>query len=256
MPAGSGRFRIIFLGPSLGAGVSDGLTVSIHAVAKKNGPKAPYCVANEVVSGEIGRFLGLPVPPSGVVYPPTGNDLFFASLDFNLTGNTLPPLNTTKCVQLLPELSAGVLLFDILIANSDRHGRNLSVDFSSRPPAMNVFDHGHSLFGSIQGQAVARLEKLRDRLAISAGSRTAGNRHCLLDQINTDAHFGHWLERIRLIPDYVIEDLCGELPGLGSSKAEAVAACEFLKVRRLRMQQIVEGNKAEFTGIRSWRLFR
>ena len=139
MPAGSGRFRIVFLGPSLGAGVSDGLTVSIHAVAKKNGPKAPYCVANEVVCGEIGRFLGLPVPPSGVVYPPTGNELFFASLDFNLTGNTLPPLNTTKCVQLLPELSAGVLLFDILIANSeDRKNSSLPCDFLRIAPSSRL----------------------------------------------------------------------------------------------------------------------
>lgn len=256
MPAGSSRFRIIFLGPPLGAGVSEGLTVSIHAVAKKNGPKTPYCIANEVVCGEIGRFLGLPIPPAGVVYPPKGNDLFFASLDFNLTGNTLPPLNSTRCVQTLPDLSTGVILFDIFIANSDRHGRNLSVDFSSKPPAMNVFDHGHALLGSVANQAVARLEKLRNRLAISAGSRTAGNRHCLLDQINTDAYFGHWLERIRLIPEYVIEDLCGELPSLGCSKAEGVAASSFLKHRRLNLAQIVEENRTEFTGIRSWRLFR
>jgi hypothetical protein len=256
MPVGSARFRIVYLGQPIGAGVSEGVIVSVHAVAKKNGPKSPYCVANEVVCGEIGRFLGLPIPPAGVVYSPKGNDLFFASLDFNLTGNTLPPLNATKCVQVLPDISTGVLLFDILIANSDRHGRNLSVDFSTKPPAMNVFDHGHALLGSVQGQAVNRLEKLSGRLGISAGSRTAGNRHCLLDQVNTDTHFGHWIERIRLIPDYVIKDLCGELPGLGCSQNEADAAAEFLKGRCQRLQQIVEENKAEFTGIRTWRLFR
>jgi hypothetical protein len=256
MPAGSGRFRIVYLGPQIGAGVTEGVTVSIHAVAKKNGPKAPYCVANEVVCAEIARFLGLPVPPAGVVHSPRGNDLFFASLDFNLTGNALPPLNATKCVQALPDLSTGVLLFDIFIANSDRHGRNLSVDFSTRPPSMNIFDHGHALFGSLESQGAARLQKLRDRLGISAGSRTQGNRHCLIDQVNTDAHFGGWLDRIRLIPDYVIEDLCKELPGLGCTKAESDAACDFLKYRRGKMSQIVEDHKTEFTAIRSWRLFR
>ena len=136
---------------------------------------APYCVPNEVVCGEIGRFLGLPVPPAGVVYTPKGDDLFYASLDFNLTGNALPPVNVTKCVSVLPRESAGVLLFDILIANSDRHGRNLSVDFSAKPPRMNIFDHGHALFGKDAGNGVARLEKLSDRLGVSAGSRT-----CLL----------------------------------------------------------------------------
>jgi len=236
--------------------VTDSQIVSIPGVAKKNCPNAPYCVANEVVCGEIGRFLGLPVPPAGVSYPPKGNDLFYATLDFNLTGNTLPPVNSTKCVEVLPEESAGLLLFDILIANSDRHGRNFSVDYSSKPPKMNVFDHGHAMFGKDAGQGVARLARLRDRLAISAGSRTAGNRHCLLDQIDTDAYFGHWIERIRQIPDYVIEDLCSELPGLGCTKIEADAAEDFLKRRRVKLSQIVEDNKAQFTGIRSWRLFR
>jgi hypothetical protein len=241
MPAGSGRYRITLLGLPLGTGVSDSQIVSIPGVAKKNCPNAPYCVANEVVCGEIGRFLGLSVPPSGVFYPPKGNDLFFASLDFNLTGNTLPPVNATRCVEVLTVESTGLLLFDILIANSDRHGRNFSVDDSAKPPKMNVFDHGHALFGKDVGEGVPRLARLRDRLAISAGSRTAGNRHCLLDQVNTDAHFGRWLERIRQIPDYVIEDLCSE---------------DFLKHRRGKLSQIVEENKGQFTGIRSWRLFR
>jgi hypothetical protein len=228
MPAGGDRYRTTFLGPLLGSGVGESQVVSIPAVAKKNGANAPYCVPNEVTCGEIGRFLGLPVPPAGVVYPPKGNELFYASLDFNLTGNALPPVNVTKCAEVLPKVSAGVLLFDILIANSDRHGRNLSVDFSARPPKMNIFDHGHALFGKDAGKGVARLEKLRDRLAISAGSHTAGNRHCLLDQIDTDAHFGDWFDRIRTIPHFVIDDLCADLPGLGCTKGEANAAADFL----------------------------
>jgi hypothetical protein len=256
MPAGSVRYRITLLGLPLGSGVSESQIVSIPGVAKKNCPAAPYCVANEWVCGEIGRFLGLSVPPAGVFYPPKGNDLLFASLDFNLTGGTLPPVNATKCAVVLPEESAGLLLFDILIANSDRHGRNFSVDYSSKPPKMNVFDHGHAMFGKDSGEGAARLARLRDRLAISAGSRTAGNRHCLLDQVDTDVHFGRRIERIRQIPNYVIEDLCSELPGLGCTKPEAVAAEDFLKHRREKLSQIVEENKSQFSGIRSWRLFR
>lgn len=255
MPTGGDRYRTTFLGPLLGSGVSDSQVVSIPAVAKKNCANAPYCVPNEVVCGEIGRFLGLPVPPAGVVYTPKGDDLFYASLDFNLTGNTLPPVNVTKCVSVLPRESAGVLLFDILIANSDRHGRNLSVDFSAKPPKMNIFDHGHALFGKDAGNGVARLEKLSDRLGVSAGSRTAGNRHCLLDQIDTDAHFGQWFERVRSIPHFVIEDLCADLPGLGCTKGEATAAANFLKYRCAKLGQIVAANKLQFTAIKTWRLF-
>lgn len=181
MSVGRGRYRIVFLGPPLGSGVGEGRVVSVQAVAKTNTANVPYCVANEVVCGELGRFLGLDIPPGGVVYSPTGNpQLFYASLSFNLTGTSLPPVNTTKCVQLLPREPTGLLLFDILIANSDRHGRNFSVDFSQRPPTMNIFDHGHALLGKDAGQGIARFERLKDRLAISAGSRTQGNRHCIL----------------------------------------------------------------------------
>jgi hypothetical protein len=255
MPAGSGRYRIVFFGPSLGTGVGDGHLVSLNAVAKTNVPITPYCVANELMCGELGRFLGLPVPPGGVVYAPNGN-LFYASLNFNLTGNTLPPVNTTRCVGELPQLSAGVLLFDILIANPDRHGRNFSVDFSSKPATMNVFDHGHALLGKDAGKGISRLEKLKDRLGISGGSRTAGNRHSLLDQIKSDAQFGHWLDRIHMIPNFFIDDLANEVVGLGCTDAEAKAAAAFLKHRCHHLDGIVRANRSEFTGIRSWGLFQ
>jgi hypothetical protein len=257
MGVGRGRYRIVYLGAALGSGVSDGRFVTVEAAAKTNTASAPYCVANEVLCGELGRFLGLPVPPGGVVYSPSGNhQLFYASLSFNLVGNALPPVNTTKCVKVLPELAAGLLLFDILIANADRHGKNFSVDYSVKPPMMNVFDHGHALFGKDAGQGVVRLERLRDRLAISAGSRTQGNRHCILDQLDTDAHFGRWLDRIRSVPDFVVEDLCEELPGLGCTDKEAAAAEDFLKHRRSNLEHIVEANRNQFTGIQSWSLFR
>lgn len=248
---------MLYIGQPIGSGVTDGHSGSVPVVAKKNCSSAPYCVPNEFVCGELGRFLGLPIPPGEVCYSNSSNhQLFYISLNFNLVGSSLPPVNTTQCVKELPDLSAGLLLFDILIGNADRHGRNLSVDFLAKPPSMTVFDHGHALFGKDERKGVARLERLRDRLAISGGSRTQGNRHCILDQITTDAHFGPWLERIRLLPNYVIDDLCEQLPGLGCTLEEAAAAADFLKHRSIHLEQIVVANKAEFTGIKGWRLFR
>src|SRR4051812_16273732 len=116
MAAPSGRYRILFVGPKLGTGVGDVHLVTLQAVAKANCATTPYCIANEVICGEIGRFLGLPIPSAGVVHSINGNGLFYASLNFNLTGTTLPPINTTECVKQLPKESAGVLLFDIFIA--------------------------------------------------------------------------------------------------------------------------------------------
>jgi hypothetical protein len=249
--------RLLHSGQPIGSGVTDGRFSSVPVIAKTNCINAPYCVANELVCGEIGRFLGLPVPLGGVCYSASSNhQLCYVSLNFNLNGSTLPPVNVTDCAKQLPKESTGVLLFDILIGNADRHGHNFSVDFLAKPPSMTIFDHGHALFGKDAGKGIDRLEKLRDRLAISGGSRTRGNRHCLLDQIDTDAYFGFWFERIRLLPDYLLEDVCRELPKLGCTKEEAAAAVDFLKYRSLHLEQIVMTNRSDFFRIKNWRLFQ
>ena len=123
--------------------------MQLSAIAKDNS-LAPYCIPNELICGELARFLRLPVPPVGVVSQSAGTPLF-ASRDFNLTGNSLPPVDVAACVQQLPRLSAGLLLFDIWVANCDRHAENFSVDFLATPPVMNIFDHSHALFGYAGG---------------------------------------------------------------------------------------------------------
>ncbi len=147
----------------LGIGVAGSSHVSTSAVAKCNGNNAPYCVPNELIASEIGRFLRLPLPPAGILdvpKPPAAMPQrhWFASLDFNLVGNALPPVECARCVAELPDLSAGLLLFDILIGNCDRHPGNFSVDFLAvNGPQMNIFDHSHALFGYIAGQGAARV---------------------------------------------------------------------------------------------------
>ena len=163
-----GSYRVIAFGRQVGIGVAGSYYLSISAVAKCNSASTPYCIPNELICAELGRFLGLPIPPAGIVHAPAAKPgHWFASLDFNLTGNALPPVEPTRCCAELPRLAAGLLLFDALVANCDRHRQNFSIDFLASPPAMNVFDHSHALFGFRDGQGVARLAELRDRLGMS-----------------------------------------------------------------------------------------
>ena len=143
------KYRVLTYGKQLGIGVAGSQYITIQAVAKENSPSAPYCVPNELICGELGRLLRLPVPPMGIVTSATHQPMI-ASLDFNLTGNSLPPVDVVKCENELSELSAGLLIFDIWIANCDRHRKNFSVDFLTKPPQMNVFDHSHALLGAIK----------------------------------------------------------------------------------------------------------
>lgn len=218
-------------------------------------PQVPYCIPNELICAEIGRFLYLPAPPAGTIHAPGANPPdWFASLDFNLTGNALPPVDPARSWAELPDLSTGLLLFDILVANCDRHRQNFSVDFLATPPVMSVFDHSHALFGFQTGQGVQRFAELRDRLGVSGASRTHGNRHCLLDALTTDAHFGKWIERISALPNFLIEELCRDAVGLGITATEAVAAVDFLKYRRDNFRRIIDSSRTQFGGIQQWSL--
>lgn len=251
-----GPYRIVQFDRPVGTGISGSWRLSLSAIAKHNEPgTVPYCLPNELVCGEIGRFLGLPVPPGAIVHAP-GNPLaeyWFASLDFNLTGNALPPVDVQDCVGQLPELSTGLLLFDILVANCDRHAGNFAVDFLAVVgPRMSVFDHGHALFGFRANQGLQRLQDLRDRLGASGGTITTGNRHCLLDVLKACDYFDKWLERIEALPDFFIEERCQEMVGLGISAQEGEAAIDFLKYRRNNLRGILSNHRPEFRGISQW----
>ena len=159
------------------------------------------------------------------------------------------------CWQHLPDLCTGLLVFDALIANCDRHRANLSVDALARPTKMAIFDHSHALFGYLSPGAEQRMAELRDRLGLSGGSRTGGNPHCLLDIISADDYFGKWLDRAAATPDFLIDDLCRASEDLGTTHAEAVAAADFLKHRRRNLRAIIESNRGAFTAIKQWSLF-
>jgi hypothetical protein len=251
-----GKYRVIAVGNQVGIGATGSYYVTINAFAKQNGPLAPYCIPNEMICAEIGRFLGLPLSPWGIVQAgaaPAEN--WFATLDFNLTASALPPIDPVACCATFPDHSTGVLLFDTLTANSDRHTANLSADMLANPPSMNVFDHSHSLFGFVAGQGSRRLIDLKDRLGMSGGPHTHGNRHCLLDAISTDSHFGKWFDRIGAIPDFLIEDCCNSAAEFGNTQRETKAAIGFLKRRRDNLRSIVEAHRGEFHSIQQWSLF-
>jgi hypothetical protein len=90
------------------------------------------------------------------------------------------------------KLAVGVLLFDVLIANPDRHAMNVHLDASRKPYRMSIFDHSHALFGYENGKADERLSALKDSLGISGGTVTGQNRHCLLNAIPNDYFFSDY----------------------------------------------------------------
>jgi hypothetical protein len=73
--------------------------------------------------------------------------------------------------------------------------------------------------------------------------------------ISSDKEFSHWIDRVRGLPDYLIEELCADAVDLGATAAEVSEAVSFLKYRRDNLTRIIEAHSKEFRSINQWSLF-
>lgn len=228
-------------------GVSDTWTVELLGYAKRNSTNSPYCVPNEFVAGRIGSVIGLPLPPGAAIEGPAdGQGPAWVSLSFTPSGERLPPVDGAQVGADLPEVAAGVVVFDILIANTDRHCGNLAYLPSKK--RLEVFDHSHALAGISAGSASGHMAGIRDHFAISGIS----NRHCLLDHLGSASAVMRWVDEIvPTIRDSLIDRICSDAVtlGLGLSGNEADDLAALLKHRRDSLHQLVTNNRNEFTAI-------
>lgn len=85
-------YQIIKIDQSVGVGVTGAYWATVRALLKENSRDDPYCVANELICGQLAQFIGLPVPPCGLFVEPRNRArLYFGTLNFNLSGDSLPP---------------------------------------------------------------------------------------------------------------------------------------------------------------------
>ena len=238
--------RIFGLGNPLGIGVTGVRQASVLVYAK---PAGGYIAANEVVCGEIARFLGLPIPAFGLAHPGVrGQPVFFCSLDFNFTGQQLPPINPAELAAALPTYAAGIIAFDSLVANTDRHTGNIA--FNSRPgvaQAVVIYDHSHALLGPAFGAGTQRLRTLRDRLALNLDGQSGGNRHCLADHLHDATLLGDWCDRAATIPHWWLSNLVKSVPGL--TAIESGETIDFLTHRAKNLRSILRAHLNQFPAI-------
>lgn len=216
--------------------------VAIHALAKPNNDESPYLVANEIIASEIGRYLMLPIPPSCVT--PTDGGTYFLSLDFNLTGMPLPRVFPEEIVEFFPHYAAGIISFDTLVANYDRHTGNIAAVTASQPRRLNVFDHDRCLLGHFPNAGIDHLKGIESQLAIVG----RGNNHCLVPYVTETKPFYEWFERIAGIPDFLITETCKDATRYGGlTSDECMAVTDFLLKRRCEVNTLLM--KAQGAGI-------
>lgn len=231
------------------SGRASGFAPAYH---RENTDISPYCIPNELICASIGTFIGLPVPPFAVSH--FNERVYFSSLNFNPDRLDVPRILADICVTRLPRLCTGILFFDVLVANENRHDENVAVDSVANPTQIVVYDHERALFGgtgSLNG--VERLRALRDRPGITGGSVTGGTPSCFLAAVNTLEYFNEWRLRVLDIPDWFIEDVCNAAIGLGIDESEAKEAREFLIYRKRNIVRIILSCRDLNPAIAEWR---
>lgn len=219
--------------------------VELKGYGKVNSPAFPHTVANEFVASRLADRLGLPVP-AGALIPGDAEDEPLAWVSLAFTGETPPPVDPAAVAAAQPSMAAAVLVFDLLIANTDRHAGNLHYRGSNG--LLYVYDHSHALLGT-ESAVPAYLDLMRDSFAIDGAIR--GNRHCLLDHVATAALVQASIDEVCYsLKDPFLKRVSEEVRDLalvGADDAERLMA--FLSHRRDNLKKLVADHHGEFKAI-------
>jgi hypothetical protein len=216
-------------GDRVGEGINDAEHVEVAAVAKRNNPDSPYLVANEIVAARIGQCLGVPVPSFGVVEK--DHVFYFFGWHFALAGEETPPIDPRRLCELMPTEALGIVAFDMLIANEDRHEWNVEARLARKPHEVVVYDHERALLGSHPGRGVRRLEEVRDELVID---RPPGDpQHCLVGHVRDASSLFIWSESLRQLPRLCVANAAAEARRYGGITVnEELALVDYIMRRR------------------------
>lgn len=222
---------------TIGSPVQDGISASVHVgiatIAKKANVKEPNIIINELSCNLIARALFLPCPP-GILLNHNG-DTYFCSMNFNLAGQSLPPTPVPTVLAKHPQLCWGIILFDVLMMNPDRHGRNLSYDRNA--DKVQIFDHSRA-FLPLTANIESVIKDNTGKLGLAA--------HCLRPEISTMDGFDLWCQRIKELPDYAVEETVAAVCDIGFPADKSKITIDFLKSRRDGIDGLIINNIGQF----------
>ncbi len=219
----------------------------LHVVKFRGAGQGPRALVAELLAGEIGRALGLPVPALALVTldpdigrtEPDGEirDLLRASVGLNLGVDYLPGAlgyDPAASTPPPPALAADVVWFDALVMNVDRTPRNPNLlEWHRR---LWCIDHGASLYvhhdwAEAAARAASTFAQIKDHvlLPVAGEVRAAGQR---LRPRLSEALF-------RKLADAVPDGWLPDDPHLGGAAAQRHAYVAWL-TRRLGNAELFE----------------
>lgn len=239
-------------GDPVGRGASASRYVEIDGYAKSAVAGTPFVVVNEFVASRLGLAGGLPVPPGCLLVGDGAAEPAWVTLSYLPERRFLPEVDPREVVAAVPELAAGVVVFDFIIANTDRNSGNLALtrgpvltaDGVQDRQRLEVFDHSHAVLYGVQVPIPQHLNARQDEFAI-------GN-HCLLAHVTSAEYLAAWADRLRrLLSDEIIRELCAEavmIPGT-LTDADATALGNFLIHRRDSAGDALRAHASQFASV-------
>lgn len=233
---------------------------------------APFTVTNEYICACLASYIGLDVPPFCITKCPFDGKYYFVSM--LLDEAPIEGVNPETVVQSNPDVATGIVIFDVYVINGDRK----AIDLWQHPDTgrIIIFDHSHALFGYENGVGYAkamghdegiilqgssgtdiRLKCFEDKLGIFKEDDYAEKcpGHCLVPCLKTDKYFPKWIDRIKGIPDYVIDNVIDEgwrysdSEDYPLSENERDACKNFLKARKYQLENLLRNNRKKFKSL-------
>lgn len=231
---------------------------TVQYLGKLNNPEFPFTVANEVVATQIGIALGLNLP-TVITHTTAGETLaLIQMIDRDPAMQAPPPVTSQKLrdyVAESPDEIHAAIVFDLYVANNDRafgpERRNLAIDTHGR---LQLYDHGNACFyrhrptvGVTAG--VARLDAVERDLTELFDMDHKGNHYW---EFLTDWDLVRkWCDRIRQLPDFMLEAAVGRIPRALShpEESERRRLTSFLLDRQSYLFEHIEKWKSHFPGL-------
>jgi hypothetical protein len=228
----------------------------VGAIHKRKHPDRPYRFPNEFICGHLAHYILLPCPPFAITYFDSQEGVeikqssLFSSLDFDFERDSFPPPDFDACYREMPELCAGILAFDIFVANPDRRRGNIWCDDTLTPTKILIFDHDIALF-RWQDDGALRMAATSDLLGLDIAT-TADNYHPFLKKIESCHWFDQWFNRIASIPKWFISQIVRDAEQYGLTRTESNWANDILTYRSRNLETIILKNRTQFSGIHDW----
>jgi hypothetical protein len=228
----------------------------VGAVHKRAMEDRPYRLVNELLCGQMAQALLLPCPPFAITLFQAQKDVnirneyLFSSLDFDFERDSSPPPDFELCWQRMPNLCAGILAFDILVANPDRIREHIWCDDTEKPSRLLIFDHDSALLETEGGER-CRAIRASESLGLHFG-HLGDNHHPFLKKIDSARLLDEWYNRIALVPRWYVEQAVQDAQKYGMNAGEAADVTELLLHRSRNLRSIVEANRSEFPKVLDW----